>query len=80
MDAASLLTKAVRIREHHYGSDHISVALILPLLGGTHGSLGDHKIEKQMVERALPIKEQYYGSDHIELAGTIGDLGNALDL
>ena len=52
-------------------------------LGNAYGDLGDHKKQKDFLERALKIEEKHFGEDHFEVAKTLynlalahGDLGD----
>ena len=42
-----------------------------------HGALGDHRTEKDFLERALKIIEQHFGPDHPQVAQTLNNLANA---
>ena len=63
--------------EQHYGKEHPGVAKTLANLGSAHGSLGDYRQKKDLLERALRIMEQHYGKDHPEVAKTLTNLGSA---
>ena len=64
-------------KEKKFGKDHLNVATTLTNLGNAHGSLGDYRQKKDLLERALRIKEQHYGKEHSEVAITLTNLGNA---
>ena len=63
--------------EKKFGKHHLNVATALANLGNVHGSLGDYKQKKDLLERALTIEEQHYGKEHPEVARTLASLGNA---
>ncbi|MCA4774750.1 tetratricopeptide repeat protein, partial [Wolbachia endosymbiont of Mansonella ozzardi] len=55
----------------HYGSNHFQAAKPLINLGIAYGALGDHRKQKESLERALAIQEKHYDSDHFEIAITL---------
>ena len=42
-----------------------------------YGDLGDHKKQKNLLERALEINERHFGEDRFEVAITLATLANA---
>eukprot|EP00971_Amphidinium_carterae_P113668 2252235-Amphidinium_carterae.1 len=71
------LEKALRIKEAHYGLEHVEVSSSLHNLGNAHGDLGDHSKMRDFLEKALRITEAHYGPEHVEVAITLNNLGNA---
>eukprot|EP00971_Amphidinium_carterae_P016706 329791-Amphidinium_carterae.1 len=69
--------RALRIKEAHYGPDHIEVAQTLNDLGNAYGRLGDAKKTRDYLERALRIQEAQYGVDLPNVAKTLNNLGIA---
>lgn len=47
----------------------VKIAVRLNNLGDALSAAGDHKKEKELVERALVIDERAYGPDHVEVLG-----------
>ena len=56
-----LLTRALEIKEKHYGKDHPQTAITLNNRGNAWGDLGDYEKKKDLLTRALEINEKHYG-------------------
>ena len=52
----------------------IAYAVALDKLALAFGRVGDHKKQKEMLERALSIKERAYGPEHVKVAATLGSV------
>ena len=48
-----MLQKALAIKEQHFGEHHPEVAFTLNNLATTYSKLGDHRTQKELLERAL---------------------------
>jgi len=73
----TLLERALKIQEQHYGKDHWYVTGTLNNLANAHGALGDAQEQRKLLERALKINEQHYGKDHWQVAIVLAGLGLA---
>jgi len=69
---------ALVIQEQHYGSEHVEVALTLGNLANAHGTLGNVRQQKLLLEKTLEIFKHHYGLEHVEVAKTLCNLANAL--
>ena len=71
-----MLHKALAIKEQHFGEHHWQVGFTLDDLAVAHFRLGDHKTQKELLERALKIFQDW-GEEHVVLASTLVNLGGA---
>src|SRR5690349_7457685 len=74
-EARGYYERALKIKEQHYGQDHIQTAASLGGLGNVYLQLGKLPEARAYYERALKIKEQHYGQEHVETASTLANLG-----
>jgi tetratricopeptide (TPR) repeat protein len=74
--AKNLYTKALNIKDLHYGSEHPQTAIALTNLGNIYMDLGNHEIAKDLYTKALNIKELHYGNEHPQTAIALTNLGN----
>jgi len=75
--AKELWGRTFVIKEHHYGKEHVEVALTLVNLANAYGDLGDVRQKKTLLEKALAIFEAHYGKEHVGVAITLVNLANA---
>ena len=55
-----MLLKALAINDEHYGAQSLEVAMTLNNLSNACMSLGDFRMQKELLQRALKIKENHY--------------------
>jgi hypothetical protein len=60
--AKEYISAAVRVKELHYGVDHMEVSRALASLGKVHGLAGELVQSVRCLKRAVQIKESCYGS------------------
>jgi hypothetical protein len=60
--AKEYISAAVRVKELHYGVDHMEVSRALASLGKVHGLAGELVQSVGCLKRAVQIKESCYGS------------------
>ena len=75
--AKDLGTNLLEQLQQRLGPRHQDVAVVLNNLGTAHEALGNHRTQKEVLERALKIREQHFGPDHPQVAQTLNNLGNA---
>ena len=52
-EGREIFDRALRIKEAHYGPEHVEVAITLNHLANANGALGDSGTEQNFVERAI---------------------------
>jgi tetratricopeptide (TPR) repeat protein len=62
--AKNLYTKALNIKDLHYGSEHLQTAIALTNLGNIYMDLGNYEIAKDFFTKALKLLGSHYGSEH----------------
>lgn len=73
--AISAQRRALTLREHLLGPDHLDVAQSLGDLATTLADNGDLTQAKHLLERALKIRETALGHNHPLVASTLNNLG-----
>jgi tetratricopeptide (TPR) repeat protein len=58
-------------------AEDINLSLVLSLLAGAYGDLGQVGKKRELLERALAIDEAHYGKAHYQVASTLTSLGSA---
>ena len=71
--------RALEIRDHNFGLDHIDSAGIIMGIGNIYDSQGEYDEAIAQYERALRIKEKAFGVDHINTADTINNSASHID-
>lgn len=75
LEARSLVTRVLEIREKVLGPDSLLVAVTLDHLSGNFSLTGDYASAVTLRERVLRIKEQIQGPEHPDVAYTLLNLG-----
>lgn len=71
----TILKRLLKIKQKHYGHEHIDVAKTLTNIGMIVGKLGDLQEGKLLLEKSLKIHQKHYGHNHPELCATLLHLG-----
>lgn len=66
---------SLKIKENHYGKNHVEATMEIANLGNVYRQLGDLEKAKEMYEVSIEILESHYGKNHIETVIPIGNLG-----
>lgn len=74
-DAFVVYDRALKIRDHQFGVDHVDSADTIMGLGSACNSQGKFDEAIGYYERALAIKDKTFGVDHVNTAKTINNLG-----
>ncbi|MFV8756208.1 tetratricopeptide repeat protein [Nannocystaceae bacterium ST9] len=63
--------RALAIKEHTLGADHLELAASLSNIGIVYFEIGDDELALVQFRRALAIQEAMLGPDHLDVAGTL---------
>jgi tetratricopeptide (TPR) repeat protein len=78
--AKECITRAMRIRESHYGSSHVLIARCLQDLAIIADNSGDSETAISLLQRAIEIREKVLGTGHPHLASSLEALATTYKL
>merc|ERR1719221_558358 len=81
--ALDLMSRALKIKERDYGSDHPQTALALANVAIAHGELGNREARVALLWRAQSILEKAHGSAHpqtVRVKKMIGEIDDTLKM
>ncbi|HLG62436.1 MAG TPA: tetratricopeptide repeat protein [Ktedonosporobacter sp.] len=74
VEAEPMLQRALEIREHLYGSLHLTVAESLHELGLLSQAQGNYSLAQAQYQRALSLRERLLGHEHAQVADILNNL------